>query len=170
MMVSFDVVSLFTQVPVEEALTIIQTKYKLQEHIVELTKHFLSNTYFTYEGQRYKQVQGAPMGSPLSPALANKLQEFLEHLNNLHAAIKIMMEREQQNQLPFLDVLLRKKQDGRLAHTVYRKPTHTNRYVNEDSHHHPAQLHSVINTLVTRSLKLADQNHQLEEKKNIRRI
>jgi hypothetical protein len=80
------------------------------------------------------------------------------------------MEREQQNQLPFLDVLLRKKQDGRLAHTVYRKPTHTNRYVNEDSHHHPAQLHSVINTLVTRSLKLADQNHQLEEKKNIRRI
>ena len=32
------------------------------------------------------------------------------------------------------------------------------------------QLHSVINTLVTRSLKLADQNHQPEEKKNIRRI
>ena len=109
MMVSFDIVSLLTQVPVEEALTIIQTKYKLPEHIVELSKHCLFNTYCTYEGQLYKQVQGAPMGSPLSPALANKLQEFLEHLNNLHAAIKIMMEREQQNQLPFLDVLLKKK-------------------------------------------------------------
>ena len=63
-MVSFDVVSLFTQVPVEEALTIIQTKYKLPEHIVELTNHCFSNAYFTYEGQRYKQVQGEPMGSP----------------------------------------------------------------------------------------------------------
>ena len=148
MMVNFEVVLLFTQVPVGEALTIIQTKYKLPEHIVELTKHCFSNTYFTYEGQRYKQVQGAPMGSPLFPALANlfvedleekaimtsthkpklwiryaddtfviwphgetKLREFLEHLNNLHAAIKFTMQREQQNQLPFLDVLSKKKQD-----------------------------------------------------------
>ena len=79
MMVSFDVFSLFAQVPVEEALTIIETKYKLPEHIVELLKHCLSNTFsFTYEGQRYKQVQGAPMGSFLSPALANRFMEDLE--------------------------------------------------------------------------------------------
>jgi Reverse transcriptase (RNA-dependent DNA polymerase). len=77
-MVSFDVVSLFTQVPVGEALTIIQTKYKLPEYIVELIKHCLSNTYFTYEGQQYMQVQTAPMGSPLSPALANLFMEDLE--------------------------------------------------------------------------------------------
>ena len=80
------------------------------------------------------------------------------------------MEREQKNQIPLLDALLKKKQDGKLTHTVYRKPTHTNRYLNANSHHHPAQLHSVINTLVTRSPKLADQNRQPEEKKNIRRI
>jgi hypothetical protein len=103
------------------------------------------------------------------PHRETKVQEFLEHLNNLHAAIKFTMGREQ-NQLPFLDVLLKKKPDGRLAHTVYRKPTHTNRYLNADSHHQPAQLHSVINMLVNRSLKLADQNHQPEEKKGIRRI
>ena len=59
---------------------------------------------------------------------------------------------------------------GRLAHTVYRKPTLTNPYLNADSHYHPAQPHFVINTLATRSLKLADQNHQPEEKNNVRRI
>lgn len=48
------------------------------------------------------------------------------------------MEIEHQSQLPFLDVLVTKEEDGTLGHTVYRKPTNTNRYLNADldSHHH----------------------------------
>ncbi|GJQ81844.1 hypothetical protein Trydic_g9871 [Trypoxylus dichotomus] len=78
MLVSFDVTSLFTQVPIEETLDVIRKKHKPPDYIMDLTKHCLSNTYFTYEGQRYKQIEGAPMGSPLSPALANLFMEYFE--------------------------------------------------------------------------------------------
>ncbi|GJQ78542.1 hypothetical protein Trydic_g11654 [Trypoxylus dichotomus] len=69
------------------------------------------------------------------------------------------MEVEDQNLLPFLDILVKKNADGTLGQTVHGKPTHTNRYLNAHSHHQPAQLNSVVKTLVSRSLRLADQEH-----------
>ncbi|KAF9808899.1 hypothetical protein SFRURICE_000945 [Spodoptera frugiperda] len=45
---------------------------------------------------------------------------------------------------------------GRLSHTVYRKPTHTDRYLRADSHHHPSHLASVPRTLINRALNLCD--------------
>lgn len=183
----------------------METKLQLPKHITDLTKHCLSNTYFIYKGQRYKQIQGAPMGSPLSPIIANlfmedfeiralenavhkpklwlryvddtfviwshgvdKLKTFLEYLNNIHPSIQFTMEVEVQGQLPFLDILVIKKPNGALGHTVYRKPTHTNRYLNAHSHHHPAQLQSVVNTLISRSQRLADQEHRDTEIATIR--
>uniref|UniRef100_UPI001AE043E5 reverse transcriptase domain-containing protein n=1 Tax=Chryseobacterium sp. RR2-3-20 TaxID=2787626 RepID=UPI001AE043E5 len=163
LLVSFDVVSLFTQIPVEEAIETFEQERKLEPHIIELLKHCLKNTYFIYEGQQYKQLEGAPMGSRLSPPFANmfmtsfetkaldtavekptlwlryvddtfviwphgeaKLYEFLNHLNSQHQRIQFTMEIEENNQLPFLDVLVIKKPNGRLGHTVYRKKIHTN--------------------------------------------
>ncbi|XP_076226777.1 uncharacterized protein LOC143174896 [Nomia melanderi] len=40
------------------------------------------------------------------------------------------MESETHKTLPFLDVLVTRKPDGTLGHQVYRKPTHTDRYLN----------------------------------------
>ncbi|KAK5649593.1 hypothetical protein RI129_000622 [Pyrocoelia pectoralis] len=39
----------------------------------------MHSTYFTYKNQFYKQVQGGPMDSPLSPAIANVYIENFEH-------------------------------------------------------------------------------------------
>jgi hypothetical protein len=39
------------------------------------------------------------------------------------------MELEQNEILPFLDVLVKKKTDGTLSHTVCKKPTHTDLYL-----------------------------------------
>ena len=61
------------------------------------------------------------------------------------------MELEKEGCLPFLDVLVNRKPNGTLGHRVYRKPTHTDRYLNAASHHHPAQKQGVINTLVHRA-------------------
>ena len=48
--------------------------------------------------------------------------------------------------------------DGSLGHKVYRKPTHTNLYLHQKSHHHPANKHSVLSSLVHRAKALSDQD------------
>lgn len=56
--------------------------------------------------------------------------DFLDYINSLHPSIHFTMEIENENRsLPFLDTLITRKADGSLGHQVYRKPTHTNRYL-----------------------------------------
>ena len=38
----------------------------------------LKNTYFSFQDQFYEQVEGAAMGSPVSPIVANLYMEYLE--------------------------------------------------------------------------------------------
>ena len=45
------------------------------------------------------------------------------------------METEKDNKLAFLDNAVLRELEGRLATSVYRKPTHTNQYLAYDSHH-----------------------------------
>ena len=37
----------------------------------------LHNTYFSFQGQYYEQGEGAAMGSPISPIIANLYIEYL---------------------------------------------------------------------------------------------
>jgi len=67
-----------------------------------------------------------------------ELRKFLIFLNNQHSNIHFTMDIEENGKLLFLDVLISKKADT-LGHQVYRKPTHTDRYLHAESHHHPAQ-------------------------------
>ena len=43
-----------------------------------LLEFCLTNTYFFFQGKYYEQVQGAAMGSPISPLIANLLMEEFE--------------------------------------------------------------------------------------------
>lgn len=92
----------------------------------------------------------------------DRLKEFLSHINSLSQHIKFTIEIEKDNQLPFLDVLLTKK-DGKLSHQVFRKQMHTDRYLHANSHHHPKQKMGVIKTLSTRASKISDPGHLDEE-------
>ena len=181
-LVSFDVVSLFTNVPVDGACNIAKERLVLDntlhlrttlspENIYDLLKLCLTTTCFQWREKFYEQTRGAPMGSPLSPVRANlfmeefekkalatstlnpgfwfryvddtlsswahgleNLHRFLEHINSLHPSIKFTLE------IPFLDVLLVIQEDGSLGHKVYRKPTHTDRYLHYNSFHHPTRV------------------------------
>ena len=48
------------------------------ENIILLLEFCLKNTYFSFQGQFYEQVEGAAMGSPVSPIVANLYMEYLE--------------------------------------------------------------------------------------------
>ena len=88
-LVSFDVVSLFTNTPVDKALEItrgyLSQDKKLKqrtlltvEDIMELLEFVLSTTYFRFRDKLYKQNFGVAMGSPVSPIICNIFMEHLE--------------------------------------------------------------------------------------------
>ncbi|BHF60704.1 hypothetical protein SprV_0100367000 [Sparganum proliferum] len=86
-MVSFDVVSLFTSIPKELAMRVVDDLLKRRydeegkpfkrRHAMELLDYCL-RTYFTFNGQIYEQIQGAPMGFPISGYLAEAVLQELE--------------------------------------------------------------------------------------------
>ena len=82
---------------------------------------------------------------------ANK-QGFLQHINSVDPAIRFTVEdNKEDGSIPFLDTIVKPEADGKLSITVYRKPTHTDQYLQWDSHHHLSAKFSVINTLSHRA-------------------
>ena len=56
-----------------------------------------------------------------------KIEPFHDYLNTICTSIKFTKELEKSGQLAFLDVSVQQMEDGSLATSVYRKPTHTDR-------------------------------------------
>ena len=88
-LVSFDVVSLFTAIPVDKACDYIKIKLEQDaslpsrtnldiNDIISLLQFTLSNNYFMFNDRIYKQVHGCAMGSPVSPVVANLCMEEIE--------------------------------------------------------------------------------------------
>ena len=86
MLVSFDVSSLFTNIPIQEAVQVIKKKLKedqslpsrtslIPERITELLEICLITTYFRFQGRFYEQQEGAAMGSPVS-AIVKHFEEL----------------------------------------------------------------------------------------------
>ena len=168
---SFDVKSLFTNIPLGETIDIcVEECERLNLVPFNLTKKqfrllleiSVKESVFIFDNQLYKQIDGVAMGSPLGPTLANiflgyhekkwladcpveyrpikykryvddcflvfnsKVQadKFLEYLNNKHKNISFTAEFEENNNLPFLDILITKEKDF-LSTDVFRKNTYT---------------------------------------------
>jgi len=98
-LVSFDVVSLFTNVPLDLALNGIKNKWNYIERFTKIPKDefiliikfALSSTFFMFNDVIYKQTYGTPMSSPLSPIIADLVMQDLEvHiLNSLNSSLSI---------------------------------------------------------------------------------
>ena len=211
--ISYDIKALFTSVPIQPVINIIKSKLENDKdlklrtsmsihHITSLLEYCLKGTYFVFRGQYYEQLEGAAMGSPLSPIIANLYmeefetkalntapnpptlwkrfvddtfvvskkchqEEFFHHINSIEDSIQFTAEdTKADGTLPFLDVLIIPQPDGSITTAVYRKPTHTNQYLQWDSHHEISAKYSVISTLFHRAKEVCSTKQQLEDEQD----
>ena len=61
---------------------------------------------------------------------ANKIQQKLDEINNLHPSLQFTMENENNGSLPFLDMLIKRSEEGNLSSTWYSKKTDTGLLMN----------------------------------------
>ena len=71
-------------------------------------------------------------------------------MNKQHDSIKFTKEHAVDNQLGFLDAMVKCK-SNEVSTTVYRKPTHTDQYLNYNSNHPRRHKASVVWSLATRA-------------------
>ena len=83
-------------------------------------------------------------------------KNFLYHLNTIEESIQFTVEVESDtNGLPFLDVYLHRCEDSSVGTSLYRKPTHTDNYLDFRSHHPIQHRTGVVRTLED-SMKKSD--------------
>ena len=86
---SYDVSALFTSIPIDPDIKIIQKHLEDDKdlsnrtsmtvnHVICLLEFCLRNTCFSFQGRYYEQKEGAAMGSPISPLVANLFTEEIE--------------------------------------------------------------------------------------------
>ncbi|XP_078482534.1 uncharacterized protein LOC144743198 isoform X2 [Ciona intestinalis] len=210
-LVSFDVVSLFTNVPIPLAMLAVMTRLRTDnledrtllscEDIEEGLRLCLNATCFAFQGAFYQQVFGTAMGSPISVVIANVVMEtieeealatfmhpprywkryvddtfgiiaaeqfhpFLDHLNGIEESIQFTLERENEGRIAFLDVEVSRDKEGGMKTNVYRKPTHTNRYLSFWSAHPIEHKKAVVRSLKHRAEALVSDPLRLQDEMN----
>ncbi|XP_062716395.1 uncharacterized protein LOC134291940 [Aedes albopictus] len=196
--VSFDVISLFTNIPKELVIQgIFRNWEKIKRHtqinldlFQELVAFCLDTSYFMFRAQVYHQQFGTAMGSPLSPILADmvldelidtvvqrldyvinflkkyvddfflvlprdKVDYTLQVFNSYNEHLQFTVEVENENKLPFLDVVVIRGDDQMLSTEWYAKPIASGRLVNYFSYHPLPQKMNVITNFINRVITLS---------------
>ena len=85
----------------------------------------------------------------------NKSQaiDFFHFINNQHENIKFTFEEEENNKLPFLDILI-EKSDNKVKTSVYHKPTYTGLLTNFNSFVPFQYKLGLIRTLIDRTFRI----------------
>ena len=154
--VSFDVASLFTCIPTHLALRI--TSERLQYYSTLHGTHFqqifgcpmgppvsaiLANLVIEHIEERALTTTPHPPKwwyryVDVSHTCIHKqfVEEFHAYLNSIDPHVQFTHEAEQEGAIAILDTKTTRQTDGSIVVTVYRKPTHIDKYLDFDSHHH----------------------------------
>ena len=154
-MASLDVDSLFTNIPLEETISICIDQLFCTGNNIEIPKKDFKDllniatkeSLFLFNNEYYKQIDGVSMGSPLGPTLANifmcnferkwldkcpaafkpiyyrryvddifvlfsssdHVEKFKEYFSSNHRNINFSYEKENENNMSFLDILISRK-------------------------------------------------------------
>ena len=90
------------------------------------------------------------------------VQILLDHVNSIRPSIPFTMEKEQDNKLPFLDVLVTRTEQG-FRSSVYRKPTFTGQYLNFNSHHPYTVKKGIVRCLQHRAKTISSDTDAYQE-------
>ena len=89
------------------------------------------------------------------------------HINSMDEKIQFTIEDSREDGfMAFLDTLVIPCSDGSLSTKVYRKPTHTDLYLQWDSHHTIAAKYSVVSTLHHRAKAVCSTKQLLDEEEH----
>ncbi|OXA39128.1 hypothetical protein Fcan01_26135 [Folsomia candida] len=121
---------------------------------LELTK--IKNNRSIYFWKRY-------VDDVFCIARSRNQDKILQDINSFHPSIQFTVEEEINGRLPFLDIVIYSKNDSSLGHFIHRKPTQTCQYLNFRSFHPRAHKIGVIDTLLTRAIRLSDDEHVNDE-------
>ena len=92
----------------------------------------------------------------------SKIDEFHEHLNKQNTSIQITKEIEENGKIPFLDCLVTRG-NNTLQTTVYRKPTHTNRLLEQAPCNPTSHKATTVRTLTRRAQIVCDLHDSLTD-------
>ena len=79
---------------------------------------------------------------------------FLHYLNETHNNIKFTIEFEQNDEIPFLDILLKRNLDSSFSTSIYRKKTFTGLYTKWDSFTPRKYKINLLRTLAYRCIRI----------------
>ena len=195
-MVSFDIVSLFTNIPLDETIDLCVNMWDKDNlefspiALKELLTFSTKNVKFLFDNEWYVQNDGVAMGSPLAPTLASiflmnfekafsnnsnfmpriykryvddtfmvfensdHIDQFLDFVNSLHPNIKFTYEKEINNRLSFLDVLIHKT-SSKFQTSTFKKATDTGLYTTPMSFCDPKYKRNLLYNLINRTWRIA---------------
>lgn len=210
-LISLDVISLFTNIPTDLTIELLKDRWSLIEDHCELTldafvsllQFCFDNSYFSFDDKFYRQIFGLGMGNCLSPVCSDvvmselqtkcidkldfklpffkryvddiitcvpidKISTLLDAFNSFHPRLQFTVEREDNNSIAFLDLLLIRTHDNKIKTDWYHKPTFSERFLNFRSQHSFKQKINIIKNLKNRALQLSHPDFHQKNLSNIK--
>ena len=97
--------------------------------------------------------------------------QFLQYLNSRHKNIKFTIEFEENNEIPFLDILVKHSDSNKLTTSVYRKKTFTGLYTKWDSFTPRRYKINLIRSLTYRHFRICSSPELLQsDLKELRKL
>ena len=157
-----------------------------QNHVICIQRHLLSTSFWYSHGfarlcchcqhSNFTSLVKAffwkrYVDDVISAVSGNEAERLLSHLNSVEPSIQFTLEREKDRHFPFLDLNVSRGVQGNLETSVYRKSTHTNKYLAFNSHHPVCRKKTVAKTLLKRVEYLPSSlDSKAEEKKHVSNV